>query len=200
MNTPKPASWRSRAVIVVIALLTLGPMLLAWYYASHPELISQRSNYGQLLTPIQTLDYTQLAALPSSPVSLDDLKGRWVLVQLGTEGCGAACNETRHKTHQSRLMMNKEISRIRRLLLLPEQASGWQPPAEFLEDESLVLARANPLAWQKMREALGTATPLESALLLMDPQGNLVLYYPPGFDPYGLVKDLKHLLKVSQIG
>ena len=51
-----------------------------------------------------------------------------------------------------------------------------------------------------MREALGTATPLESALLLMDPQGNLVLYYPPGFDPYGLVKDLKHLLKVSQIG
>jgi hypothetical protein len=34
----------------------------------------------------------------------------------------------------------------------------------------------------------------------MDPLGNLMMQYDPGFDPYDVKKDLKKLLKISQIG
>jgi hypothetical protein len=37
-------------------------------------------------------------------------------------------------------------------------------------------------------------------VILMDPLGNAILWYDGGFDPYGLLKDLKHLLRASQIG
>jgi hypothetical protein len=37
-------------------------------------------------------------------------------------------------------------------------------------------------------------------VFLIDPLGNLMLWYENGFDPYDLDKDLKHLLRASQIG
>jgi len=35
---------------------------------------------------------------------------------------------------------------------------------------------------------------------IIDPLGNLMMYYPPGGDPKDMLKDLLRLLKVSQIG
>lgn len=197
--SPTSSSWRSRAVIAVIALLTIVPMLLAWYYASHPELISKRSNYGRLIVPPVPIDRSELTALPASPAPISDLEGHWVLIQIGSEGCGTSCIETLHKTHQSRLMLNKEISRVRRMVVLPEDKTGWIPSTEDQQDESLLIVAVKAETLKKMAGAAGE--PLrEDALLLMDPLGNLMLDYPAGFDPYGLVKDLRHLLKVSQIG
>jgi cytochrome oxidase Cu insertion factor (SCO1/SenC/PrrC family) len=35
---------------------------------------------------------------------------------------------------------------------------------------------------------------------IIDPLGNLMMYYPPGAEPGGMLKDLQKLLKYSQIG
>ena len=35
---------------------------------------------------------------------------------------------------------------------------------------------------------------------LVDPLGNLILRYPPGYQSRGLLEDLKRLLKLSKIG
>ncbi|MDD5274605.1 MAG: hypothetical protein PHR16_00810 [Methylovulum sp.] len=40
----------------------------------------------------------------------------------------------------------------------------------------------------------------EGMLFLMDPMGNLMMQYEPGFDPYNVKSDLMHLLRISQIG
>ena len=40
----------------------------------------------------------------------------------------------------------------------------------------------------------------QGQLLVMDPLGNIMLFYNAGFDPYGVKKDLKKLLRASQIG
>jgi hypothetical protein len=37
-------------------------------------------------------------------------------------------------------------------------------------------------------------------IYLMDPEGNILMYYPSHTDPMNILKDLKHLLEVSQIG
>lgn len=199
MSASSFSPWRGPGMIIGIALLTIVPMLLAWYYASHPELITRRTNYGRLIVPPEPLDYGRLNLKPQSPAPFDDMKGRWLLVQVGWDGCGAACTATLHKTHQSRLMMNKEISRIRRVLLLPEDRAGWNPDTEDQKDESLLIATFTTDIREKMARVAGNAL-REDALFLVDPLGNLILYYEPEFDPYGLVKDLRHLLKVSQIG
>ncbi len=40
----------------------------------------------------------------------------------------------------------------------------------------------------------------DGMLFLMDPIGNLMMQYEPGFDPYNVKSDLMHLLRISQIG
>ena len=40
----------------------------------------------------------------------------------------------------------------------------------------------------------------DGMLFLIDPLGNLMMQYEPGFDPYKVKNDLLHLLKISQIG
>lgn len=40
----------------------------------------------------------------------------------------------------------------------------------------------------------------DGMLFLIDPQGNLMMQYEPGFDPYSVKSDLMQLLRISQIG
>jgi hypothetical protein len=201
MTHPSNPQWRSRAVIVVIALLSIVPFGLAWYVAKHPEgWISGTSNYGALIAPPRPLDYAELFAHPVSPVaSLPDIKGRWVLLQVAPGPCGAACAETLHKTRQVRLMANKEIPRIKRLLLVPQGASTAEFEALLKGDDALLAAGASDALMRILAQAVGK--PLtDTMVILMDPFANLILWYDGGFDPYGLLKDLKHLLRASQIG
>lgn len=39
-----------------------------------------------------------------------------------------------------------------------------------------------------------------AGVYLADPLGNLFMYYPPGAYPMAILKDLKHVLRISQIG
>jgi hypothetical protein len=200
MTNPRIAQRRSRAVIILIALISAVPFGAAWYYARHPELIGKTSNYGTLIVPVRQLDSAQLLARPLSRAeALPEIKGRWVLLHLPAGPCGTACAETLHKTHQARLMLNKEISRVKRLLLLPAGAPTADVDAILKKDEDLIVVGTPEPLLQTLTEALGKP-PADNTVVLMDPLGNLVLWYDAGFDPYKLVKDLKHLLRASQIG
>ena len=200
MAKPQASRTRSRAVIVIIALLSFVPFALAWYYARHPELIEKTSNYGTLIIPVLQADPAQFVARPLVRAeSLPEIKGRWVLLQLPPGPCGPACVETLHKTHQARLMLNKEVLRVRRLLLLPAGAPTADLDAVLNQDDDLAVAEVPDTLRPTLTEALGKP-PGEDTVVLMDPLGNLVIWYDTGFDPYKLVKDLKHLLRASQIG
>jgi hypothetical protein len=63
------------------------------------------------------------------------------------------------------------------------------------------LLRSKPAASlvQKLKKIRNTDIP-EGMLFLMDPFGNLMMQYEPGFDPYKVKKDLGKLLRISQIG
>ncbi len=56
------------------------------------------------------------------------------------------------------------------------------------------------LHYCRKSSAIQKSTVPDGLLLLMDPLGNLMMRYAPGFDPYKVKDDLKKLLAVSQIG
>ena len=41
---------------------------------------------------------------------------------------------------------------------------------------------------------------IDNAIYLIDPFGNIMLRFPPDLKPNSMLKDIKHLLKVSRIG
>jgi hypothetical protein len=191
--------WQSRALVIVIALTAVVPFVLAWYYANHPELIERTSNYGSLIIPTRQLSHDQLMAAPLGPVNdMEQIKGRWLLLQVAPGFCTTVCVETLHKTHQGWLMLNKEMPRVQRILLVSPETRSREVP-EIAKDDALVTSGLTPEVLLALTSAIGKPAE-EGAVVLVDPLGNLVLWYDTGFDPYKMVRDLKHLLKASQIG
>ncbi len=188
---------------MLIALISIIPFSLAWYLAKNPELVSGRhkSNYGRLITPAKSIDYAELLQTPiSAAENLAEIRGRWIMVQVvAGPVCHDACKATIEKTGRVRLMLNKELSRVRRLLLFPGQgnASSTQEIAGL--DPTLLIAGMSESLSRRLQETVGS--PLnEGGVLLLDPFANAMMWYDPGFDPYGLLRDLQRLLRISQIG
>jgi len=186
---------RSRWILVLIALVSILPFVFAWLYANNPHLITKRSNFGNLIHPAQPLDYAQLiSGSSSSDTTLQEIKGRWVLLQILPGGtCGAPCRKSLHATRQVRLMLNKDLPRLRRLFLRGNGDGGIEQEADLLQ------GGIGEAGLEKLTRAMGRA-PEEGTVILLDPFANAMMWYGPGFDPYGMLKDLKQLLRTSQIG
>jgi hypothetical protein len=199
MGSSVKSSYRGRTVIIIVALISAIPFGIAWHYARHPELIEKTSNYGTLILPGQSLDRSLLRTNPvSTTKDLEQINGRWLLLQVVQGDCNTICAETLHKTHQGWLMLNKEMPRVKRLLLL-NPSEKTQTSDAVSKDDALLISALSPAVLNGLTSALGEK-PQPGTIILMDPDGNLVLWYAQGFDPYRMVKDLKHLLNASQIG
>lgn len=190
-------------MVVLIAMVSIIPFGFAWYLAKHTDLVQSqpKGNYGHLITPARPIDYAELLQTPvTAAETLPEIKGHWVMVQVASGPvCGEECQKTAVKTGRMRLMLNKELSRVRRLLLFPGQADAASAQELAGRDPTLLMAGLSESLRQRLQEATGE--PLaEGGLLLLDPFANVMMWYSPGFDPYGVLRDLKRLLRNSQIG
>jgi cytochrome oxidase Cu insertion factor (SCO1/SenC/PrrC family) len=190
--TPPPASRRGRRTLVLIAAIGLAPIVASYaaYYWLTP---SKRVNYGELL---QTAPAPALIGSDADgrSFSLNDMRGKWVLLIATRAGCAEACKRALYVTRQARAIQGREQDRVVRLLLQPGTAPA--PEAEVLAAHpGLVIARVEQRALEQL--PLGASA---AAIVLLDPRGNLVLRYDGDPDIRGLANDLQRVLKASQIG
>jgi hypothetical protein len=182
-----------RLQFVLIALAFLGPLLIAtWLYFAGDALVPEgRSNHGALLEPIVNLG----DAVPGSPVAALH-KDSWVLLYANDLACDDRCREALYTQRQSRLMLGKEMDRLTRVFL-----HGDTPPdTVFLATEHAGLITIEDSSLQGL---LNNKRPVDlpaGGCYLIDPLGNLVMYFRPDIDPADMVSDIKRLLKLSRIG
>jgi hypothetical protein len=181
--------------------MSVIPFLIAWGLKEHPQLLKGQTNHGQLITPPLTTERADLNGFDQfSKDNMPELSGHWLLVNvIPNSDCNEACIEAIHKTKQIRLMLNKELTRTRRVVMVltdvaPETAGKW-----WEDDKTLLRVKPNDAITKKIAEIRQGNIP-DGMLLLMDPLGNLMMQYEPGFDPYNVKSDLMHLLRISQIG
>jgi hypothetical protein len=193
MNEQAGARPRGRLTLLLFALVFLGPLVLAaWLYYGNEDLQPEgRANHGVLLEPITNLP----ERVPDS--ALYDLEGdRWKLVFPYTNECGDECQDGLYKIRQIRLMLGREMDRLERVFL------HGDAPVDTLflqaEHEGLVTLGETSLAAFLVNQ-IPPEVPA-NGYFLVDPLGNLVLYFPPGIRPRDMVSDLKRLLRLSRIG
>ena len=86
--------------------------------------------------------------------------------------------------------MNADMRRIQRMIIIEDNSTPIR------NNEGLIKARATS---KKLTESLIKYT--ENAIYLIDPIGNIMLYYEPqNIDIRLVIKDLKRLFKYSRIG
>lgn len=177
-KTLKSAS-TCKKYFVLFSLLTLFvlPFASAWYIYYSPKVHQlAKKNHGLLLSPIHNLNIQswQETAMQTN-LDPQPLRGKWGVLLVSYPPC-------HHSNNQSNPLIEKrwrDLDKIR---------------TSFGKDEArIVLVQAFP----------GLNTPLgqrEGEMYIFDPLGNLVLSYSPTSTNRDIRKDLKQLLRASQIG
>jgi hypothetical protein len=187
----KKTSW-ARIQMLLIASVFFGPLAVAtWMYYGGYFQPEGRTNNGILLEPIVNV----AAALPDSEISsIGD--GVWLLVYADTAECTDSCERALYTLRQSRKMLGKEMDRLKRVFLHGESS----PDTVFLADEHAGLIAMRDEGLVALLDNKKPAALAAGGYFLMDPLGNLVMYFQADIDPSEMVEDIKRLLKLSRIG
>jgi cytochrome oxidase Cu insertion factor (SCO1/SenC/PrrC family) len=196
--------WTLVGVVVGIGVLFVAPVLLAWVAFQTRNLwwSGATGNYGELITPARPVQLVGLQTYDREPLDWTSLRGRWTLVILATQPGDASCRQSLYTTRQVWAALERNQGRVQRLLVLEKL------PVPAVRDELgridpdliVTVAPGENLARIRRELAPGTGSAGEGSVYLVDPLGNLMMHYPAGADGKRMLKDLRRLLKVSQIG
>ena len=189
----KTKQGKGRVQLLLIATVFLGPLVLAaWLYFAAQDLTPEgRTNNGVLLQPIVNLP----DMLPGSPLHAHN-DGHWVLLYTNTGGCDEACEYSLYTLRQSRLMLGKEMDRVKRVFLHGTES----PDTLFIAEEHKGLITLRDADLRAVLDNKKPESLTGGGYYLIDPHGNLVMYFRPGINPREMVDDIKRLLKLSRIG
>ena len=177
--TAKKEFWMLLAMFVLpIAFGTL-------FFYANPNYFSESTvNYGELVRPVVVID--------ESDIEIDgeaSLQGIWTMVYVSSR-CDDACEKAVTDMKTIRTLMNDDMRRIQRMIIIKDNSTPKN------SDESLIKAK---ITSEKLTQNLKKYT--ENAIYLIDPIGNIMLYYEPqNIDIRLVIKDLKRLFKYSRIG
>ena len=189
METRNRARWQFVGVVAAFAL----PLLIAWaVYHQSWSWSSAPGSHGVLLSPIGPLPEFTAVSAKGEAFTNSNLHGRWWLIVSGHAACDLYCEEDLFKSRQVRLALGRDMTRVG----LAYVASGSDQPGAGLANK----LRANPKLIV-LADSHGLAAVLrDPGIYVVDPNGNLVMYYARGSTSRGLRADLKRLLKASRIG
>ena len=190
---------RNAPLILIVAIGVGAPVLsTAMYFFWSPE---ARTHYGELLSPPVAVpsDWREVEGAPP------DWGGKWVLIRAGGSACGGECLRALCRMRQLRLMMHGDYHRVARAWLLTDDGA---PEGGLFATTDCGETRAAELrefaAEENVLEGVdllrGGAEVLSAGwLYLADPNGLLVMRYPPDADLYKIRKDFRRLLKLSRL-
>ena len=177
--TARKEFWMLLAMFILpIAFGTL------FFYASPNYFSESTVNYGELVRPVIATDDTDIEIEGSA-----SLEGIWTMVYVSSR-CDEACEKAVADMKTIRTLMNADMRRIQRMIIIEDNSTPTS------SDENLIRARATS---EKLTQSLKKYA--ENAIYLIDPIGNIMLYYEPqNIDIRLVIKDLKRLFKYSRIG
>lgn len=204
------AARRSRAqFFIILGLFTaplIGAVLLAFYF---PDLRpTGRTNKGVLVTPAQPiteLNWSRLVAARSAddPSAAEfDIRGRWILLTVGGTSCDEACSKQLYNLRQIRTSTGRRRVRVHQIHAL-NSAGNLDTEFRQLVDEfhpDLTVARAPEALLQLLQRVAADHPQVAPRHYVIDPNGNLMMFYGDEHGNRDVLDDLMRLLKTSQIG
>lgn len=211
---------KNKLKLTFLLLITALPVSLATFSfksAIENGEIAATSNKGHLINPpadISALDMRDGEGNPAfrsfeeEIASLADTQEYeikpWLLVYVTASQCNDACKQRVHLLQQLHIALGKNIQRVRRYYLnagdnviAPELATLFR---EDFPSMGIAYSQATTLE-NNMREA-GVELSLreQDYVILIDPVGNVMMYYTDEHSAEDIMADLETLLKYSSLG
>lgn len=189
-----------RAILLVTTLLAM-PFAVAfglYWFEWRPTSLG---NHGELIQPPLALPESGLDFADGRAMPTAELRGKWTLLLISKGPCDDVCRQHLQQMRQVQVSLNKEMGRLRRVLLGDSVAGlagdAALPALRQRYPDLTILAPASGNEGAPWRDALdGTS----HRFYVIDPLGNVMMRYPDNPDMQGMRKDLERLLKYSWVG
>jgi len=197
-----------RLALLIIAALFVLPLVLAWltYSGLLDFKPGSTRNLGQLVEPPLSVDWSvtvthpgdaDLAAEPEHGSGV--FEGYWVVLRPVPTDCNDSCLKKITGLRQIHRASGRQQMRFHLALLLDDSSPADQSQSLLAIYPQFNLIRdPSGLMWQALGEIqlnlYGQAGPARGVYII-DPLGNIMMYYEDGSDPEFIKQDLKRLLK-----
>lgn len=191
MSNESSSKANRRTLIILLALLG-APIVVSYalyFWGVRPDTV----NYGELLE-VKPLTGNALNQADQTIFRIRQLRGKWVLISVGSGKCDEQCRQNLYYMRQVRLTQNREKERLERVWLIDDDEI---PAPEIVDDFAgtwLISAKDSTLLSE-----LPAKVSQRDHIYLVDPIGNLMMRFPKDPDPGQMAKDIKRLLKISQL-
>lgn len=192
---------RGRWTLVLLFAIGVLPMILA--YGLYQQTIAngevwKTTNHGNLVTPAQPVQSFTVLTADNIQRGLSDLETHWTLVQFGGRQCTEPCRQTLYNLRQLHTLLNKDQDRLQRWLVVEGQAAAFTDIEQIRSSYPLLTIAA--LVEGQLLAQLSEIGSLNETLYLIDPMGNIMMTFPVSMEPKKMLKDIKKLLRISQVG
>ncbi|MCF4998321.1 hypothetical protein GIW70_14100 [Pseudomonas syringae] len=188
MSEAKPLASRRRGRIQLLLILlgVIGPMILATgMYKLQFWVPDGRSYHGELIGNGQT----------RADLGVATEEDRWQMLVTAPKDCAVDCQQLVYLARQIQIGLGRDASRASHALAAAQPLNDDYQAKLTREYPQL---KRYPLDVGAFGKVAGEKTTPQ--LWIIDPHGNLVLRYEPNVKGKDLLNDLRHLLKLSNIG
>jgi len=191
---------RQRRILIGVALMFFAPLALSFYFYYgkfwHP---GGRVNAGELIEPARPLPALALPLANSERTNPQFLQGKWTLLYVQLGRCDDECRRHLYDTRQVRLALDREMNRVQRVFIGDGDCCDLKELLAAHPD--LIAIRASP-GDEPLLKLLPTRSGAVNShrVYLIDPLGNVMMFYEADAKPKGMLEDMKRLLRLSSIG
>lgn len=206
MNAESPTKMRrQRLVFLLLVVVFSAPFALSWYLFHFTQVGrgAGAGSHGQLVVPPRPLPDVELHEPGGAPAGTQ-LRRKWTLLYLLPGPCAESCAGALYQMRQTRLALGRHAQRVQRALVVYGDFPPALPAAVLQEYPGQLVLSGSALdgddPGRSFRLHDGDDPLAAGRLYVVDPMGNLMLAYPAGTEPGGIIDDLERLLKYSGAG
>ncbi len=176
---------KSRLTLLAVIALFAIPLIAAFLVRSSGWHPSETKNTGTLVEPPRDIKDIAASTPDGEHFAWKDPQFHWTLVMLPHANCAAKCIERIDEALRMRITLGRNTERLRVAYVGPKQSDDFfntRAPLTNLSDPS------NALTDYRARDDDSLA------LVLVDPQGLLMMRYPDGYSAQGLRGDITKII------
>jgi len=198
----KPEAMREkgngRKVLLLLMLIFVLPFTMA-VILHLLDIRPSGKSFGNLITPPVSLNIPELKDAQGKVFPAVNWQKKWNIVMVTRDGCDDKCLAEIDLLSKVHTTLNKDIKRVQRVLLFIVDTKNEAIAGLQKKYPDLIVLVGNDEETTQFASKLETSGKAQK-VYLVDPLGNLMMYYPQNFDPKGLRGDLVRLLKNSWAG
>ncbi|MEM8844594.1 MAG: hypothetical protein AAGB35_06065 [Pseudomonadota bacterium] len=191
---------KSKFVGYMLFAVFLVPLLIAIaMYAMRGDSSQIKTvAHGELVHPAQPIEVLTVKVNSDESYDLSNLQGKWTYILYLDDACNLQCEAALFKIRQTRLATGREATRVQSFMVMGSSRAEIVDEVILQRNPKIIFGQLEELT---ITDDVASKENLQPNLIyLIDPNGNLMMKYDDMATSKGMLKDIKKLLKLSNIG